>query len=87
MQEIFASEQPQVKSQAQIVKETTTASYYLSLVVIIKSEGVSSQHRYTGCSDSAGEVQEPERREQDKSRITTLDFLRTDFINQEQPVL
>lgn len=32
-----------------------------------------------GCSDNAGEVQEPERREQGKSRIATLDFRRTDF--------
>ena len=31
-----------------------------------------------GCSDNAGEVQEPER-EQGKSRITTLDFRRTNF--------
>lgn len=30
------------------------------------------------CSDNASEVQEPERREQGKSRITTLDFRRTD---------
>lgn len=48
-------------------------------VVTIKFEGLSSHHHVTGCSDSAGEAQEPERREQDKSRITTLDFIRTDF--------
>lgn len=96
MQEAFASQQPKVKSQAQIVKKTTTASYYHSScsdewytyhVVIIKFEGVSSQHQFTGCSGSAGEVQEPERREQDKSSITTLDFLRTDLTSQEQTVV
>lgn len=61
--------------------------WYTYHVVIIKFEGVSSQHQFTGCSDSAGEVQEPERREQDKSSITTLDFLRTDLTSQEQPVV
>lgn len=78
MKEAFASEQPKVKSQTQIVKDINTASHYHSScseewytyqVVIIKSEGVSSQHHFTGCSGRAGEVQEPERREQDNPRL------------------
>lgn len=46
-------------------------------VVTIKFEGLSSHYCVTG--EGAGEAQEPERREQDKSRITSLDFIRTDF--------
>lgn len=57
-----------------VIEESVKEGTLLALALKEESVRCMKAGSSHGCSDNVCEVQEPERREQGKSRITTLDF-------------